>query len=245
MKGIYSIFNNITGKYYIGETVNLNKRKICHFSDLRNNRHRNDHLQKSFNKYGEEAFTFTVIEENKNFTQEELYVLEAYYVTKYNSFVQGYNLTLGGTGTKGRIYSEIERKIRSEKMKGNGNPFYGKHHSEDVKKIISEKASLKTGENNPFYGKTHVSDWKEIRRQLYQEKAMSGWISSNKGIAKPKLAVERMKKNMPHRTEIIVDGICYSSISECALLIGVKRTTVRARLKNDNFPNYLYKKVEI
>lgn len=245
MKGIYSILNNVTGKYYIGEAVNLNRRKICHFSELRKNRHKNDHLQKSFNKYGEEAFVFTVIEENEKFTQEELYTLEAYYVMKYNSFAHGYNLTLGGTGTKGRLFSEAERRLKSEKMTGSGNHFYGRSHSEEVKKLLSEKASLKTGEKNSFFGRTHVSNWKEIRRQLYKEKSISGWVSSNKGVPKPKLAVESMKKNMPHRKEILVDGICYLSISECAKLTEIKRTTIRARLKNDNFPNYLYKTVEV
>lgn len=245
MKGIYLILNTVTGKYYVGETVNLNRRRIGHFSELRRNIHRNDHLQKSFNKYGEESFVFTVIEQNDNFTQEELYHLEAYYVKKYDSFFNGYNLTLGGTGTKGRVFSEEERKIRSEKMKGIGNHFYGKTHTEETKKILAEKSALKTGEKNPFFGKTHIENWKEIRMEMYEEKRKSGWVSSNLGVPKPLYAVEAMKKNMPHRKEIIVDGVAYISISECACAIGVKRTNVRARLKNDNFPNYLYKTVEI
>ncbi|MBB5180321.1 group I intron endonuclease [Planomicrobium koreense] len=245
MKGIYLILNTATGKYYVGETVNLNRRRIGHFSELRRNIHRNDHLQKSFNKYGEESFVFTVIEQNDNFTQEELYNLEAHYVKIYDSFFNGYNLTLGGTGTKGRIFSEEERKIRSVRMTGIGNHFYGKAHTEETKKILAEKSALKIGEKNPFFGKTHVKNWKEIRSELYEEKRKSGWISSNRGVPKPLYAVEAMKKNMPHRKEIIVDGISYMSISECANAIGISRKTIRTRLTNDNFPNYLCKTVEI
>ncbi|WP_135502078.1 GIY-YIG nuclease family protein [Planococcus koreensis] len=40
MKGIYLILNTATGKYYVGETVNLNRRRIGHFSELRRNIHR-------------------------------------------------------------------------------------------------------------------------------------------------------------------------------------------------------------
>ena len=46
------------------------------------------------------------------------------------------------------------RKRASENMKGEKNPFYGKHHSEETKKKMSEKMR---GENSPFYGK-HLSE---------------------------------------------------------------------------------------
>lgn len=59
--GIYEIVNTINGKKYIGSSKQLNIRKTRHFSNLRNNRHANSHLQNSFNKYGEENFEFSVI----------------------------------------------------------------------------------------------------------------------------------------------------------------------------------------
>lgn len=221
MKGIYLILNIHTGKYYVGQTVNLEKREKCHFCALKSNRHENDHLQKSFNKYGIDVFDFSILEQDENFSQEELNLLEEFYVKKFNSFYNGYNLTLGGSGTKGRAFSEQTRKM------------------------LAENAALKTGEKNPFFGKTHVDNWKEIRVKIYEEKTLNGWISSNRGIPKPQYAVEAMKKNMPHKKEILVDDILSQSISECALLTGIKRTTVRARLKNKNFPDYLYNTVEI
>ena len=41
---------------------------------------------------------------------------------------------------------------------GKGNPFYGKHHSEETKKKISQSRAKYTGENHPFYGKHHNSN---------------------------------------------------------------------------------------
>lgn len=59
--GIYEIRNLVNDKFYIGSAINLNKRKHNHLSDLRLNKHRNKHLQSSYNKHGEDKFEFTVL----------------------------------------------------------------------------------------------------------------------------------------------------------------------------------------
>ena len=51
----------------------------------------------------------------------------------------------------GKTWSEDKKKERSVKLTGEGNPFYGKHHSQETKEKYF------TGENNPMYGK-HLSD---------------------------------------------------------------------------------------
>ena len=45
----------------------------------------------------------------------------------------------------------------SERMKGENNPFWGKHHTEETKKVLSE---LNEGEKNSFFGKTHSEEFK-------------------------------------------------------------------------------------
>src|SRR5882762_822406 len=59
--GIYKIENTVNGKVYIGSTANFGSRFNGHKRGLRCNRHGNAHLQSSWNKYGESAFTFTPI----------------------------------------------------------------------------------------------------------------------------------------------------------------------------------------
>lgn len=65
---------------------------------------------------------------------------------------------------KGKILSDETRRklseIRIEKGlgKGENNPMYGKIHSENTRKKISEKLS---GENHPFYGKHRSEDTKK------------------------------------------------------------------------------------
>ena len=60
--GIYKITCTVNGKIYVGSAINLYKRLQGHQWELRNNRHTNIYLQRAWNKYGESAFTFEVIE---------------------------------------------------------------------------------------------------------------------------------------------------------------------------------------
>lgn len=51
------------GKLYIGSTKNYKTRWVQHLSELRNNKHSNQHLQNSWNKYGEDNFRFEIVVE--------------------------------------------------------------------------------------------------------------------------------------------------------------------------------------
>jgi hypothetical protein len=53
------------------------------------------------------------------------------------------NMTDGGEGVAGWVPDSEWRRKKSESMKGEGNPFYGKHHSQEIIKIISEKSKAR------------------------------------------------------------------------------------------------------
>lgn len=59
--GLYRIRNVKTGGFYIGSSVNVNIRLSNHRCMLRRATHDNIHLQRSFDKHGEGAFTFDLI----------------------------------------------------------------------------------------------------------------------------------------------------------------------------------------
>lgn len=61
--GIYQILNRITGEKYIGSATDIKRRWQRHVNDLRKGRHHCSHLLFAWNKYGEEAFAFSVLEE--------------------------------------------------------------------------------------------------------------------------------------------------------------------------------------
>ena len=52
VSGIYCIENLITGKVYIGQADHIKRRWQNHKRTLKNNKHKNIHLQNSWNKHG-------------------------------------------------------------------------------------------------------------------------------------------------------------------------------------------------
>ena len=87
---IYKIENLVNHKVYIGLTNNIARRKIRHFTDLKCNRHDNHFLQKEYNIYGKENFSFN-IEFEGDITSDEISNLEREYIKKYDSYKNGYN----------------------------------------------------------------------------------------------------------------------------------------------------------
>jgi len=51
ISGIYQIRNTISGRRYVGSTVDFIQRKSQHLTQLRNNIHCNEQLQHTFAKY--------------------------------------------------------------------------------------------------------------------------------------------------------------------------------------------------
>ena len=117
--GIYKIENNITSKCYIGLSIDCLSRLSRHKSMLRHNKHTNCHLQAAWNKYGEDAFSYEIIEEC---SRELLPEREIYWISYYDSFHNGYNRSGGGDGTTDVIYSEERGKKISEKLSGRVRP---------------------------------------------------------------------------------------------------------------------------
>lgn len=62
VSGIYKILCVPTGKFYIGSSQDVERRRKGHWRALRRNAHYSPHLQNSWNKYGATAFVFSLIE---------------------------------------------------------------------------------------------------------------------------------------------------------------------------------------
>lgn len=164
--GIYCIENIINNKKYIGQSIHIKERWKRHISELEHNTHYNDYLQRSWNKYSKDNFRFYILENctEDNLDNREIYWIN-YYNTTDSSV--GYNLKSGGqnSGTVLSNYSKEKlrksvtesycnsnlREIRSlnalsqwsnpeikKKIIGKNNGMYGKHHSEESKRKMSE-----------------------------------------------------------------------------------------------------------
>ena len=116
-QGVYVLRNIETNKCYIGSTImTFKKRMEHHLWNLRENKHKNQHLQNAWNKYGEGSFVFSILE---LCPVELLNQQEVYWISYYNSMENGYNLCEGGNGIRGYKHTqkEIEKMIQIQKPK--------------------------------------------------------------------------------------------------------------------------------
>lgn len=181
ISGIYCIENTINGKKYIGQTIDLEKRKYKHFWMLKSNNHSSIHLQSAFNKYGKENFIFKILIycEPSELTKYEQFFVDFHTPELlYNIHLECVNSCLG---ISHKHTDETKKKI-SESNKGiqagKNNPWYGKHLSYEHRKKISESEKGKivseetrrkliqnhadvSGENHPQYGKKHSNETKK------------------------------------------------------------------------------------
>lgn len=106
---IYKITNKINGKVYIGQTITpIKNRMYKHYSQARNGKNITG-IDAAIKKYGKENFEVEQILECPN---EDLDLQEKFYISKYNSFENGYNLTIGGQCGTTSLNINIEEAIK-------------------------------------------------------------------------------------------------------------------------------------
>jgi len=102
--GIYKITNVFNGKFYIGSSVDLKKRKRDHMRELKNDIHRNERMQHSFNKYGVENFKFEIVELISE--RENLITLEQHWINETRSYDRNIGFNINRLATGGGNYGE-------------------------------------------------------------------------------------------------------------------------------------------
>lgn len=142
--GIYKITNEITGKFYIGSTKDIDWRWHVHKHDLRAGTHCNPKLQHSWNFYGEDKFSFMVLEEVES-DQQKLFEREQYYLDTFKPYIRGMGYNISPTADGGdNITYHPNRAAFIEKMSdicsGEGNPMFGRTHTNDAIKKQKEMA---------------------------------------------------------------------------------------------------------
>lgn len=210
--GIYKIINVVNNKFYIGSAVNFSRRKARHFSELRHNKHNNRWLQASWNKHGEAAFVFAVVEE----VMDKALLLEAEnrwlkeHVGKDYCYNIGVDATAPTLGWSGELSPTWGRKRTPEELAAQS--WKGKKHTPQSKEQIRQKllghpvptatrakiSQTLSGEGNYWYGKKRPDHGEKVSKTVF----------------------------------VMPDGILFPSISVARQYYGIKPPTINRALKS-------------
>jgi group I intron endonuclease len=120
---IYKITNTINNKGYVGQTWKTIQKR---FQEHKRPAYKGCiHLHNALNKYGRDNFTIELL--TVCGTQDTADYWERYFITKYNSIDNGYNLRNGGHGD----YNVLSKKL-SATMKGRPSPLRGRPQPKEL-----------------------------------------------------------------------------------------------------------------
>ena len=221
-RGIYKIINVINNKFYVGSAVDFTARKRRHWWALRSQRHANKHLQAAWNKYGEAAFRFVIVEELSenadlvaaedvwlkehvgndycyNLGTEAVAFTRGWYGDKNSMWGKTFNHTPEAkariaAASKARVQTEEEKAKRRQSMKGH-------HVSTATRAKISQTLS---GEGTYWYGKKRPDHGEKVSRAVVaikpngamQEYPSISMLREEMGL-KPPTVNRALKSNKP------------------------------------------------
>lgn len=244
----YRITNQINWKYYFGihSTNDLND---GYFGSSKS-------LKLAIKKHGKENFIKVIIANyptRKEANEHERLVVDLDMVNN----PMCYNLRTGGDNefiisdeikahiskkTKGRKLTTETRLKISESLKGNKNPFYGKHHTDETKRKLSEANS---GENAFNFGRK----FSDLHRQKIGD-GNRGRIASEESKEKRRITIannpkpiseerkqfltDLLRKHNKNARKCLICGIEYDSISAVARNFGISNKVAKSRIKSED-----------
>lgn len=161
VSGIYVILHVDSGRAYVGSAVRISKRWNHHLHLLRIGKHHSKHLQCAWQKYGEQAFRFEVIERVADKTA--LLQREQFWIDRYNgaNHEAGFNSVARAGSQIGYQHTPEARAKMSLARKGmgmtpeaiekmrlslKGKPKSPEHIAKVAAALVGKRASAETRE---------------------------------------------------------------------------------------------------
>lgn len=167
MIGIYKFTNKINGHSYIGQSTDIERRRITHiqraFCNSEKNKEYNKTFYRAIRKYGKESFDFEIL---KICPKEELNDWEKYFIKLYDTYKHGYNEDAGGgtflhekDGEKHPLHKLSEAEVY------NIREAYNQHQ---LKEEVYAKYKDKIGPSG-FHKIWNGETWKKVHMDVYTE----------------------------------------------------------------------------
>lgn len=198
--GVYQIRNTVTGKVYVGSSVDVQSRWDHHRTALRRNDHHSRHLQQEWNEYGESVFLCEVIVEIDKV--ERLIDLEQQWIDALNAADSntGYNVCPTAGSMHGYRHTE-ETIARLSELKL-GIPLSEAHKEKIRQKSLGNKSRTgqkQTAEEKQKRGAAIKAFWVGKTRTISdaaREKmraSHTGKKQSQETVAKRRATIQRRK----------------------------------------------------
>lgn len=189
MQGIYRVRNKINDKRYIGSTNDFEKGWKSRCQVLRRGNYHNIHLQRAWNKYGEENFVFEIEEEvagdNRALLAREQVYLDEWFPT---GLLYNVAIIVGGGAVRGKGWHQTEETLTKISKAKKGCVAWNK--GKTCPQLCGENNGMygKTGEANHLYGKARSEEnkanlcasWTEERKAEQSERSKKMWTEERK-----------------------------------------------------------------
>ncbi len=189
---VYCIQNTANGKKYVGQSTDVVGRWRGHRAKLRHGKHDNPYLQRAWVKYGEAAFTFTILE---CVDEALLSEREGYYCAALRTLDRhyGYNIEVVTPDGHRHLSEEGRRKVGDFHR---GKPKSAEHrariaashigmsvaHTDETRRKMSES---RRGSKNHRYGVPMSEETKaKLRAAKLGRKRTIIWVFSDESRAK-------------------------------------------------------------
>jgi group I intron endonuclease len=176
---------------------------------------------RAIRKHGFDSFEWNILYQStdKDHTLKEM---EQHFITEYNTFGDGYNLTLGGEGTPGWKANEKTRKKMSATKRGRP----GRKPSEETRHKMSLSRKGRPGRKPSEETRHKMSLAKKDTK--HSKETRNKMSLAQKG---------KLKKNS---RQISTPRGIFDSVTIAATALALPRETLRRRLKSNSFPDWFY-----
>lgn len=167
MSNNYVVYMHISpsNKKYIGLTCQKPEKRWQNGKGYKYN----EYFTRAIDKYGWDSFQHLIIAKGLTENEAKWLEIELIRVNDSTNLEKGYNITLGGEGTRGYQHTEETKQKYSEMRRGDRNPNYGKAMSEEQKQKISEahKGSHHTEETRRKMSESHKGQYSGEKHPMY------------------------------------------------------------------------------
>lgn len=238
--GIYRIRNILDGTMYIGSAKGMHYRAYVHIGALRKGKHINPHLQRAFDKYGEEAFVFEIVEvisASDDYDKPLYFKIENRYIDELRETGKLYNIAKAEGGW---THATLERKAEIvEKMKRSQRKFLDSTTKEERARLYG---AAHKGVPYSELGKKKLSDfWKgkpkseETRKRMSiaqkNPKLLEGHRKNGRNVG-----LTNKGKMPPNAQKVVIGGVEYKSIKSAASQLNVNYFALLHIVNPDKYP---------